>query len=308
MAIQQEYKHSGAIGSAALLVPVGGSIGAVILGFLYGYISVYNPIAGYVSFLITGAFAAGLVFLMFALAKKGKCRNTPFLHAMGGLIGMVAMYVSWVVFIYALINREGDAQLSLIGMLASPQIIWDSIVAINESGWFTIKSWTPSGIVLWVFWGIEALIVVGAPLFMGAGGVDDEVFCERCNNWCETKETFQLALPASDSVAEHVTRGQLEALEALERVEGGMYPRLDVTLHLCKGCTKTAAYQVKITRLEVDKEDSVSEKSYTVTKMLMLSQDGVNRLKTLSESPVKMMITNNGEESIAEGAAQGTEG
>ncbi len=43
MAVQQEYKHSGAPGAAAVLVPEVGSLGALVRSFLYGYISVYNP-------------------------------------------------------------------------------------------------------------------------------------------------------------------------------------------------------------------------------------------------------------------------
>lgn len=289
MALQQVYKHSGAIGPAGILVPALGAVGALVLSIVYGYISVYNPIAGYISFLITGAFAFGLVMLMSVLAKTGKCRNAGFLHVMGGLIGALALYASWVVFIYALINRSyDDAELNLFAMFLSPSDIWGTILDINETGWFTIKSATPSGVILWIFWGIEAVIIAGAPLVFGAVGINDEVFCERCNQWCDTSDKFQLALPSDASATKQITDGSLETLEGLNRVDAGVYPRLDVTVHSCQDCSKSAVYKVEATRLEVNKDGQASEKNDKVTELLMLSQDGMQRLKTLSAKPIEV--------------------
>ena len=54
------YAHSGKLGSALFLAPIGGLSAALVLGVVYAYVDVYSPIAGYVSILFVVGFAFAL--------------------------------------------------------------------------------------------------------------------------------------------------------------------------------------------------------------------------------------------------------
>ena len=83
------YRHSGKIGPAALSVPIMGIIGAIILSFVYAYITVYSPIAGYISILFVLGFAFGVGFAISWAGYSGKCRNPGFLYFLGFLISIL---------------------------------------------------------------------------------------------------------------------------------------------------------------------------------------------------------------------------
>ena len=183
------YKHSGELGPLGLLAPVFTALAAVLLGLVYAYIDVWSPIAGYISLLFVAGFGIGLLFAVTLVGKAVKCRNATFMTLVGLFTGVVALYASWAFFAYALLSRYDDTfEASMADVFLSPGAVWAMAQQINETGWYTIKGMTPSGGVLWAFWGVEALIIVGASVMGGVVALSGEVFCERCSTWCEDSE------------------------------------------------------------------------------------------------------------------------
>jgi len=54
------YKHSGRLGSAPIVVPLVGIVAGFVLALAYAYADVYIPIAGWISFILTVGFTAGV--------------------------------------------------------------------------------------------------------------------------------------------------------------------------------------------------------------------------------------------------------
>lgn len=77
------YRHSGRLGNGPVFIPVVGVAAAFILAIAYAYGVVYIPLKGWVSFLLTGAFAVAVGYLVSWAAMAGKCRNTGFVYFLG---------------------------------------------------------------------------------------------------------------------------------------------------------------------------------------------------------------------------------
>lgn len=98
------YSHSGKLGPAVFTVPIGGIIATLVLSTVYAYVDVYSPIGGYISLLFVGGLAFGLGWAISKLGYFARCRNAAFLHLVGLVCGLAAVYTSWAVFEYAMIN------------------------------------------------------------------------------------------------------------------------------------------------------------------------------------------------------------
>ncbi len=88
----KHYTHSGELGSSLLLAPIGGLIAAAVLAVAYAYISVYSPIAGWISILFVLGFGFGQGFTVGQIGYLAKCRNSGLLTIVGLVTGVVALY------------------------------------------------------------------------------------------------------------------------------------------------------------------------------------------------------------------------
>ena len=145
---------------------------------------------------------------------SGKIGPAAYMVPVAGIISAIILS-----FIYALFNQNGNTEIELriLGMFISPGVIWDLIQSTNETGWYSILSWTPSGSALWTFWGIEAIIIVAVPLIISSKVIDSEMFCEKCSDWCVSVESLGLAIPDDDELLKEIKKGDAESLADLDR-------------------------------------------------------------------------------------------
>lgn len=279
------YKHSGALGPSLVLAPILALVAVAALSAAYAYVDVYSPIGGYISLLFIAGFGFGLLFSVSVILKLTKCRSSMFAAALGLGTGLLALYVSWAVFIYALLSRhEPLFDQSIVEILTSPALVWRVVESINETGWYSLGDMTPSGGVLWAFWGIEALVIVGASVMGGIIALSDEVFCERCNRWCDESPNMpRLALPSADEEPA-VRQASLAALKQLAAATPGE-PHLGVALKACGQCETMATAQVKLISYTVDKEGDVEENAENISEVHQISADEYQQFATLSGRP-----------------------
>jgi hypothetical protein len=277
------YTHSGQLGSGLLVVPVTGLIAAVVLASAYAYIDVYSPIAGYISILFVIGFGIAQGFAVGQAGYMARCRNPAFLSVVGLVTGLVALYVSWAVFEYALMGRsDSSVKVSLITLVLSPKAVWEIAKRINEVGWYSIRSATPTGIVLWIFWGIEAVLVVGLAALVARFRIDGEVFCERCSAWCDPdKEPIRLAPPQEVQTINQVVAGDLAALQHLGTAGAEDNPHLEVEIRSCNRCDSTATWQSQLVSFEQDKKGNSQRKAKDLTGLLLLTSEERARLEAL---------------------------
>ncbi len=257
------YEHSGQNGRAWLMVPLLGLPLLALASAAYSYIAVYIPIAGILTILILGGyvFATGLTLSMLGKVAKCRSRGTMLLLGLGG--GLVSLWLAWVFFLYAMINRTDGASVELMELILNPGVMWTVICGIGDNGWYTISTFTPSGVVLWAFWTIETLIIVGGATLIAPTGIDNEMFCEACDRWCAVKETKHLKIEGD------LTRAKVEAIDVqqlftLPKSDAKILPSIRMELLECPSCAKNRGLRFVRLIKEVDKDGKVTEKSETL--------------------------------------------
>ncbi len=215
-----------------------------------------------------------------------RCRNPGFLKAVGVVSGLAAVYCSWVFFEFALLNR-GDAALSvkdLFVLFTSPAVVWSIAQRLNAEGWFTLETWTPSGIALWAAWAVEAAIIVEMAIRYAPKEIADQVFCEKCGSWCQAS-FFPLGLEASTDpmLLEGVSNGDLTALESLPPAVDVRYPMLSLETRHCAGCDETLTYQLRLLQDVVDKKGNSEQQVEDLTGRLIFPIEQSAKLRALEE-------------------------
>jgi hypothetical protein len=280
-----EYKRSGKIGPALIWVPFIGIIGSIILSFVYSYITVYSPIIGYLTLLFVVGFGIGLGFVLSVTGYLSKCRSTAFMMVMGFLISIFAIYSSWIFFVYTLMKKSGAFMPLALSMYFSPFEIWEFIQSLNAEGWYKVFDMIPSGTVLWIFWGIEALIIMGAAIFLSTTTIEASLFCERCSKWTDEIEPILLEFPDDKTVQQQLKEGDIKNLLTLNRVLPKQYPHLRLELLECKKCRETAGFRLKQVTLKIiEKKKKVETVEFS--KIFTIPYTYFRKLKYLESKPL----------------------
>jgi hypothetical protein len=236
---------------------------------------------GYISVLFVVAFAFAVGWSVSRIGHWAHCRSTGFMHLAGFGTGLLALYVSWAAFEYALLNRfDPNFNASLADVILSPGPVWETAKAINREGWYSIGGGTPKGAVLWAFWGIEALIIVGASTLLAAGAIEGQVYCERCARWCDhTADAKRFTPPQSDEQLADLRPNHLEPLASLPAAGPSQSPFIRVETWLCSQCRRTAAMQAKHVTVRADKEGKPEERTHDLTPMWSVTPAALEQIR-----------------------------
>ena len=279
--IKEEYQLSGGMGKSLPAVFIGGSITAVILGYIYGYLCVYNPLAGFISFFLVLGYGLALGAVIFAFGHESNCRNPKFMGFMGVSLGCFSLYSSWVVFLYALLKRysEDVDDLSLLSMFVDPTMVWGMVLNVNETGWFSLRGYTPTGGVLWTFWALEALMIVGIAFFTARS--EDDVFCEQCYRWSETLDPVSFLAPTNPEGQPKLDLHDLSDLNGMDRAEGGEPHTIRIKTCRCSECGLTATYQLFHDAITVDDKGKTEKTEKNLTPKYIIHQEDLEKLKAV---------------------------
>ncbi len=276
------YRPSGELSPLAFpTVLLLGVPAALLLATVYAYTILYMPIAGYVTFILSGGFGllAGVAFGF--VLRLGKVRNQAVGFGLALLLGLFAFYMHWVIWVYGFLGRA-EVEASLLALLFQPAVLWDIILRINETGAWELFHSTPTGVVLWILWTVEALLILG-PVLIVAPSMTSAPYCERCHKWCDEEEGVQsLRTTDDDTVKAHAEAKNFVALSALGSPEMGepCFLRLDV--HHCPSCSHTNALSVQRVTLSRDDKGKESKSTDAVVTHLLLTGSELAQLRAMS--------------------------
>jgi len=192
------YKHSGKFS-------VGGGIYALALGsvilcvgaFVYAYLILYLPFV-YINALITAGFGMAVGFTCATLLKRKKVRSDAVAVGLTLLLTAIIYYFGWATWVWALARRTDTPPgfEALIGLLVFPQFLWEAIRAINAEGAWTLRGSAVTGWALWAVWAAEFGMIFGISLWTAYKTMDEEPFCETCEEWGKKKERVLEAVAA----------------------------------------------------------------------------------------------------------------
>ena len=279
------YRPSGRFSILGLLMMLvlGGASG-VALGAAYGFLTFYNPFV-YVNFLATVFFGACMGLAAAVGIKHGKVRSRFVATVTGMAVGGVGLYASWVFWTYAFLTSVDQS-----AWVVDPLGLWYVISQVAEVGIWGILDFTPTGLLLYLVWGIEAFLIVGTCAIVCTIHAD-EPFCEQCGRWAENVYKGLRLGPSRDPDA---LRTQLEAgivTRLGELRPPAMAARTDVSLSACPSCQKIGFLTVEPVEISMDRKGNENESKQTLVQNLVLEADGLAAARELTKAAAPGELT-----------------
>lgn len=267
------YRHSGKFPISSIVFTLAtGLVGAAVLAAVYAYLILYIPLAGWVSFILTGGFGFLVGMVMAAALKWGRVRSMPIAATLCVIVSLFALYVAWGVWLYAIIQRDGY-EVGLLEVLLAPMAMWETVVEINAYGAWTLNNFTPTGLVLWLIWAAEGAIVVGLTLFAGLKGIALP-FCEECHCWCNRTDGVLTTSPGDPAqTRQHLEKHDMSYFEQLGPMSESATTWFQSDICACPQCAKMHTLSVSDCTLTVDKNGKASIKSKTVVRHLLVTPE-----------------------------------
>lgn len=263
------YQHSGQMApTAPVLVLAGGTIGGLVLAFMVSYVGDFLPWLG-ARLLLIAAYLGGLSLANGFLLRKGKVRNAGAAAVLGGLVGVITWYWSWVATV---LFTTGALVLNPVGLYAVAQ-------SMAENGIFQIKGEVIGTTVTNVLWLSELLLVNGWSTYNSFCQIRDTPFCEPCGLWLTEKMSLGPFAPPED---EHrflinLNDGLVEPLLDLQAAK--VYPLWMLEVRECHGCHQM--HVAKLVQVSLDKEEK--KKSKTLTPLFLLTTEQADAMVALSD-------------------------
>jgi len=285
------YKHSGTVPPLAIVKALLlGILAAVPLAFVYAYIIVYLPIISVLTFLLTAGFGAMVGFAVGKVMHSGKVRNNTAALAAAIPVGLFALWISWVAWVYAVLHRgDSPVEVGVLDLVFSPAGLWKVIGLINDKGAWSLKGATPTGGILWAMWAGEAAIIVGCVLLVAHTMVHDP-FCEACDRWCEEHKSFAVVGPThKDVLVPRLEQSDYGILTELAGPEGDAYTQLD--LHQCSQCQGNAALTATRVTMKLKKGKQEKEEKVLLRHLILSPSDlAIVKEKLARTAPVQEEI------------------
>lgn len=273
------YRHTGRtpfVGST--LAAVGAWVVVSLLGFAYAYADLYIKLVDILSLLILVAFAAAMGFAVYGILRWGQVRNMAVVAIVSLSAGLLGWYASWVTWEHALIARE-ETPPPLWEMAQKPAAVYELAAHINGFGTFSLRKRVVKGTELWVAWGIEALVIIGAITVIPIRGLREQAFCENCKTWTRRqKGVLRLGHGDEDVLRQQAEAKNLDHFEQLGLVDAERAEHFRVDLFDCPRCDQTRL--MTISRVTVSYNNK-NQRQESVTKV-------VDRLRLTGEESAEV--------------------
>lgn len=197
--MDQKYTPAGHASASSILITLGiGIVASLLLSILYIILSQLIP---NIWFIAICAFSLGMLLgLAIDLGIRiGKIRNLKAAVVIACVCGLLAFYMQWVFFDAVMYSQKGftfnQSSAELKQLLADmgflflhPGILFREIMALNNVGTFSIQgSGNVSGILLWIIWLGEFLVIIGGSLVVAWNGQVSKPFSELNDAWMKAR-------------------------------------------------------------------------------------------------------------------------
>ncbi len=262
---------------------VASALAGSMFGAIYAYVILYLPFAGWITFLIAAAFAVATGAVTAYTLKKQKTRNISVALLVSLVVSVISYYVSWGIWVYAFLRRN-DVAVQLDTILSNPAALWTAVQAINETGAWTVRSWTPTGGMLWTLWAVEAGIVILGAMFMVLGMMLGEVFCERCSLWCKLEEEVcRVSASGVSTAKEWAEAKDFDRLANLGPPATADAEWLRFDLYACPRCRMTNTLTMKRVAVTTDKDGDKSTDEAEILEKLLISGSEAATIREFSK-------------------------
>lgn len=278
------------LGGAFTLL-LGGVLAAAGLALVYIYAVWYIPFV-YINFVLCLGFGFLLGFVLAQLVRVGKLRHPAAVTGLGLLVGLAAVYLEWAIYLTLMFNAEttgtgpsADTSTSFsistfTGLLTHPGIMLETAKQLNETGTWSLKGTTPSGIFLALIWLVEAVIIVAGACLL-ARIQATEPFSEVSQEWADEETMPQTVAYAADPVATRTAleTGRFEHLAPYTSRPAVADQFARVTLHTAPNDPACHYLTVQNVTRTLDKKGKATEATTHIVQHLAISPTASRELK-----------------------------
>jgi hypothetical protein len=285
------YEHSGRGGTWGVpLAAICGMVAAGVLALAYVYVLNWIPFI-YVSFLATAGFGFGVGAAVACGAKIGKLRNMTLAMALGGLVGLIAVYFAWAFDPKARFPQE------VVGPFWSLDAIFAYMKFGYEEGFWSIGRGggaAVTGPFLAAVWIAEAGLIIGISAWAVKLMLGEQPFCEETNQWTKTeKGVARLSLENDEQIQDKLQQllaGNIPALNEFFRT-GANSNHLQLDVATCADCPTCKFLTVRMIQYAVNKKGEVEKQEskllvnmyVTPTELELIRTAGVDRPAELEQ-------------------------
>jgi len=280
--MSNHYRHSGTIPLAGLiLMPLAGSLTAIVLGCIYSYAICYIPFI-YLNLFFAIGFGMGVGMALAWAARVTQVRSATY--------GLLSLVISVLVGYYAawgadVLARGALGELPSVWMAWSPRLLAIYISVFYENGFWSFKgNTTVSGMLLAAVW----LIELGALFYFAWLGVSsffkENTFCEDCYGWSQRRNGLAVyGAGNANEVSRRLNTGDVDALSSCAPVVGGASDFLTLNAHICPTCDEHCFITLQRMTTTINKKGE----STTETKTLVdrFGVDGASLKTILAAAP-----------------------
>lgn len=223
---------------SALLMAIT-AVAVLAAGWVYGWLAIQSRVPGWsgaVYALLLAAVAGGVPM---ALAVPLRVRSRGALRGVGLVAAVAILYLSWGSFGAAIEDWvTGGRGPGTVAFWSDPLRTWAVPLRLDERGWYEMAGLRPSGVLLWTFWGFEALLVCAAGVGLPPRLVAARGHCAACNRWLEEQKPLRIPADEGD-VARRVRDGGLAVIGSVVAPSLGASKWIRVDLRRCPACSRS---------------------------------------------------------------------
>ncbi|MGE3316024.1 MAG: hypothetical protein AB7O26_12995 [Planctomycetaceae bacterium] len=240
------YRDSGAVPLKGTMLMLFGGIGAACaVSFAYAALARFNPYIFINAFGVIG-FGCAVGFIINRCARWGAVRNRKFLTIVGLALAALAVYFSWMWYIFLLMDWNPNA------IILEPWIMWQVLQQIAANGLWSMGAFAPRGWQLYGFWLLEAGIVFLSTVLVARGSTIP--YCEACARWTTpVQRKLRLQLCGTDELREELEAENYQVLDSLAAAELNPNDHYEVDVYRCDQCSDSNF--LGITRVQVSMKD-----------------------------------------------------
>jgi len=210
--MEQKYTPQGHASPSGILITfILGILASLLLPLFYIVLARLIPNIWFIAIcaLLLGL---GLGFFVDFGIKTGKVRNLKVAVIVATFCGLLAFYTQWVFFDAIMYSRKGfsfnqsGADISqlmsdIFFLFTHPVTLFKEIVALNAVGTFRIESTDAiSGVLLWLIWAGEFLVIVGSTIIVVANGQVKKPYSELNDEWMILRKNFNCIPFVNDKI------------------------------------------------------------------------------------------------------------
>jgi hypothetical protein len=277
----QRYSPSGFFQPLTFALFLAATAGGFAAAWVYQLAMHWIPFI-YLNLLICAGFGFGLGWAASWAIKTGHCRNRMIALLLALPLVVVAIggshfweYTRFISDVRENVAKEKNLELTNAEVRA--ELPFSKYVELKvEEGWQVSNHGSSgskmNGFMVYVVWGIEALILLGIAIGMTWKAVG-EPYCERCNLWGAEKKMLLQGLSRADADP-LLQSGDLDGVIQLPLpADPNLSVALALTATLCPRCADTSFLTVEEKRVTAKKKGKPQEATTALIKHAVMRTD-----------------------------------